>query len=108
MSDSGIGPTDEELRASLHKRVHACHPNETTSELQKRYNPHFHSSVATLDTPTLSLHEDQNASASSSASATSASASSAFTDAEINALLNGGVTDANTPTANNSLGLDIL
>ncbi|KAK0450069.1 acid protease [Armillaria borealis] len=108
MSDSGIGPTDEELRASLHKRVHACHPNETTTELQKRYNPYFHGSVATLGTPTLSLHEDQNASASSSASAASASASSGFTDAEINALLNGGVTDANTPTANNSLGLDIL
>lgn len=108
MSDSGVGPTDEELRASLHKRVHACHPNETTTELQKRYNPYLHSSVATLDTPTPSLHEDKNASASSSANATSASASSGFTAAEINALLNGGVTDANTPTANNSLGLDIV
>ncbi|KAG7451049.1 acid protease [Guyanagaster necrorhizus] len=111
MSDSGIGPTDEELRASLHKRVHACHPNETTSELQKRYNPYVHSAVESLDTPTLNLHEDgSNSSATSSASAASASASASnrFTDAEINALLNGGVTDANTPTANNSLGLDIL
>ncbi|KAF9045656.1 acid protease [Hymenopellis radicata] len=101
-------PTDEELGNKLRKRMRMI--ADGPSPVAKRYNSYTPSIVPPHIS--LDLHEEGDEGKErideSDSNTNASSGNPGFSEAEIKQLLENGVTEGNTPTANDSLALDIL
>jgi len=105
-------PAEHELRAEIHKRMYLLESGSGTSSPSTEAGSNFskryfrHSNQAAKDTSR--THTTSGTNTPSSTNATSANSTGAgVSTVDLQAAENGGLTLANTPTVNNSLGLDI-
>ncbi|KAJ8496882.1 hypothetical protein ONZ45_g12290 [Pleurotus djamor] len=106
------GPSDADLASNLAKRMLSL---PADAELVRRFNTagtkgKYTQSQPNLSGASISTKANSGTDASNSTDGTVIAATNAegVTEIEIDALINGGVTPAATPTADNSLGLDII
>jgi len=92
-------PSDDELRANIHKRMYV--DDAVLSKRYSRIGTHYRNKGSTLASTAKSKANTLVA------NGTSANTGAGFSTADLNALTNGGLTQAGTPTAGNSLGLDV-
>ncbi|KAJ8520161.1 hypothetical protein ONZ45_g2985 [Pleurotus djamor] len=106
------GPSDADLASNLAKRMLSL---PADAELVRRFNTagtkgKYTQSQPNLSGASISTKANSGTDASNSTDGTVIAATNAegVTEIEIDALINGGVMPAATPTADNSLGLDII